>query len=102
MKFKNLRRPNATSKKRRLDFDIPMVQNQEIDSMMEDEERKYDDDVTEIQLEAEREYPRKKLLKKLLLETLEKRRQWIRNECPTVEKVLNEFPILKVKRWVHL
>jgi hypothetical protein len=39
-----------------------VIQNdEEIENVMEDEQTEYDDDVTEIKLEAEKEYPSKKL-----------------------------------------
>jgi hypothetical protein len=109
MKFKNLRRPTNSNKRKKLDFDeineVTQVINNEDENMeddlaLEDIEKQYEEDVIELQLEYEKEQPKKKLLKKLLNATINKRRQWIKQDCPRIETVLEKFPMLANKRWV--
>jgi len=79
---------NTPSKKRNLfkDNDI---------EVSEEDEEKYKTDIRSLQDECAKDKPNKKLLKKLMKNTLAMRRHWIDKECPTVLEILERFPSLK-------
>ena len=78
---------NTPSKKRNLfkDNDI---------EVSEDEE-KYKADIRSLQDECAKDKPNKKLLKKLMKNTLAMHRHWIDKECPTVLEIPGKISILE-------
>lgn len=113
-KFKNLRRPSTSSggsKRSREEHDggrsdendaptrRPKKTRSEF-AVTEAEGNSYDDNVIELQMEAEKDAPSKTKLKRLMQDTFTKRRQWINNDLPTVLEVVEKFPPLKKPRSV--
>ena len=50
--------------------------------------------------ELRKKKPKSKIIKKLMDETEQARRDWIGDYTPTVLEVLGEYPALRLQRWV--
>ena len=63
-------------------------------AVTEDEENGYDDNVAALAEETAKSEPSRKVIKSLMAKTFTKRRQWIFDECPRVQDVVDKFPPL--------
>ena len=63
-------------------------------AVTEDEKSSYDDNVAALAEETAKSEPSRKVIKSLMAKTFTKRRQWIFDECPRVEDVVDKFPPL--------
>ena len=63
--------------------------------MSEEDEEKYKTDIRSLQDECAKDKPNKKLLKKLMKNTLAMHRHWIDKECPTVLEIPGKISILE-------
>ena len=66
----------------------------------EDEQTKYEQNVTDLHNEMKKEKPSKKVIKSLMNDTFAVRRNWIMVEHPSVQDVLEKFPPLKAAQHV--
>ena len=65
-----------------------------------EEEDMYEQKISELHEEVGKSKPRKGKISSLMRETFKKRRQWIVQDMPSVEEVLEKFPALKKGRTV--
>lgn len=110
-KFKNMRQPSYNSRKRtRDDGDdenhmcvteqgspnrpSKRPRKQSDLNVTTEEEESYGDNVQTLENECRKEKLEKKVIKNLMMKTFSKRRQWIQNDSPTVDEVLQKFPPL--------
>lgn len=121
-KFKNLRRPAASesgsgSKRSREDAENRDGNNDANDDpcarqpkrakshtlfdVTEDEEDAYEQKISELHEEVEKDKPSKKKVSSLMKDTFTKRRQWITQDLPEVKEILEKFPPLKKARMVR-
>ena len=68
----------------------------------EDEETKYEQNVTDLCDEMKKEKPSKKVIKSLMIDTFGVRRNWIMVDHPSVQDVLEKFPPLKTAQHVSV
>ena len=68
----------------------------------EDEETKYEQNVTDLHDEMKKEKPSKKVIKNLMNDTFAIRRNWIMANHPSVQDVLEKFPPLKTAQHVSV
>ena len=114
-KFRNLRRPESNSTKRKRD---EQDENQDpaesgirrqpkkskrptcTFEVTEEEEETCEGKVLELHEESEKTKPSKRKVALLMKDTFTKRREWISKDQPTVEEVITKFPPLKKARTV--
>ena len=112
-KFKNLRRPESSGRKRNRDEEDenqdpgeqgagrqPKKAKRMRFEVMEEEDEMYDGKVLELQEEVTKRKPKKSKVASLMKDTFTRRRQWISQDLPSVEEVITKFPPLKKARTV--
>ena len=118
-KFKNLRRPGLSesgSSKRSREESQGQDENHDprgesarqpkrakshsVSEVTREEEDMYEQKISELYEEVGKSKPRKGKISSLMRETFKKRRQWIVQDMPSVEEVLEKFPALKKGRTV--
>ena len=50
--------------------------------------------------EMKKKTPKSKHIKELMADTWNERRQWMVEECPSVQEVVTKYPPLRLQRWV--
>ena len=53
-----------------------------------------------LQAEFKKKKPKSKVVKNIMDETEAERRRWITADCPTSNKVVAEYPALRIQEWV--
>ena len=118
-KFKNLRRPGPSesgNSKRSREESQGQDENHDprgesarqpkrakshlVSEVTREEEDTYEQKISELHEEVGKSKPRKGKISSLMKETFEKRRQWIIQDMPSVEEVLEKFPALKKGRTI--
>ena len=114
-KFKNLRRPgpseSGSNKRSREDTEdqnhdpcgvsARQPKRAKSHSVFEiTEEDTYEQNISELHEEVGKDKPSKRKISSLIEQTFTKRRQWITQDLPSVEEVLQKFPPLKKARMV--
>lgn len=60
----------------------------------------YESEVADLQIELDKERPKKKTIKRLMKSTFLGRRHWITKDQPVVREVLEVFPCLSQSKYV--
>ena len=105
MKFKNLRRPRKNTDKGNDSLgQLPKKRKCQrlhySPSPNDDNELSYEDAYSTLQDEWSKQKPKRRVLKELLIATMNERQTWIKATCAKVKDVLEKFPMLTKKRWV--
>ena len=104
MKLKNLRRPrNKTDKENESLEQVPKKRKCQLHyspSRYDDNELSYEDAYSALQDEWSKQKPKRRVLKELLIATMNERQTWVKETGAKVKDVLEKFLMLTKKRWV--
>ena len=64
------------------------------------DEAEYKHHIVLLKTEMKKAKPKSKVIKQLMDETMDERRQWIDNDGPTAEDIVIMYPSLRVLKWV--